>query len=122
MRIFNSFKNRLKYCFYDYWHRKPAMSNKKIYNRNTNSAICKGLNKLSCIKRGSCKFVSACCDEKLARRLSEMGFTPGSSIKIVSGSSRGSIMVEVKGSKLALSNKIADNIFIKEEIKNNIST
>jgi Fe2+ transport system protein FeoA len=93
------------------------MANKKRCDFNPGSIMCEGLNKLSCAKRGACKFVSTCCDEKLAHRLSEMGFTPGGNIKVVScGNSNGSVMVEVKGSKLALSNKIADSIFIKEEI------
>jgi len=78
--------------------------------------MCDGLSRLSCAKRGTCKFVSTCCDKKLAHRLSEMGFIPGGDIKVMERTSRGAggVTVEVKGSKLALSGQIANNIFIKE--------
>jgi Fe2+ transport system protein FeoA len=121
-RVFNNVKNRVKYCFYDYWRRKAVKANIKAYKQKKNLKIarfpiCDGLSRLSCAKRGHCKFVSTCCDEQLAHRLSEMGFTPGGDIKVVEkagGTLRGSVMVEVKGSKLALSDKIANNIVIKE--------
>jgi len=121
-RIFNNVKNRIKYSFYSYWHRKLVKSKNKEYMQAkalnaSQSSACEGISRLSCAKRGTCKFVSTCCDEQLSRRLSEMGFIPGGDIKVVeraSGSSRGGVMVEVKGSKLALSEQIADNIFIKE--------
>ena len=121
-RVFHNVKNRFKYCFYDYWHRKliktaVKMRRQKKSLKNLRMPICDGVCRLSCAKRGVCKFVSASCDEQLAHRLSEMGFTPGGDIKVVEelGSVlRGSVMVEVKGSKLALSDKIASRIFIKE--------
>ncbi|MDR3112900.1 MAG: ferrous iron transport protein A [Endomicrobium sp.] len=121
-RVFYNVKNRFKYCFYDYWRRKLVKTNIKMRGQNKTlkkpqPPICDGLGRLSCAKRGVCKFVSTCCDEKLAHRLSEMGFTPGGDIKVVEElgrALRGSVMVEVKGSKLALSDKIANNIFIKE--------
>jgi len=121
-RIFSNIKNRIKYSFYSYWHRKLVKSNNRKYRqdkalKNSQLSMCDGLSRLSCAKRGTCKFVSTCCDEQLAHRLSEMGFIPGGNIKVVeraSGNSRGGVMVEVKGSKLALSEQIANNIFIKE--------
>jgi Fe2+ transport system protein FeoA len=42
-----------------------------------------------------------------------MGFIPGEDVKVVSNSGmKGSVMIEIKGSKLALSNKIAENILV----------
>jgi len=117
-RIFNNVKNRFKYCFYDYWHHKLAMSNIKNNRAGklSKDLICNGLSRLSCAKKGTCKFISACCEEGLAHRLSEMGFTPGGDIKVVARSgSHGSIMVEVKGSKLALSDRIANEIIIRQD-------
>lgn len=75
------------------------------------------MTKLSCAKKGACcKFVSTSCDADLGHRLLEMGFVPGEDILVVTNTgSKGTVMVEVKGSKLALSHKIADNILVKEE-------
>jgi Fe2+ transport system protein FeoA len=77
----------------------------------------KNLTKLNFAKPGLYKFIFACClDESLGRRLLEMGFVPGEQVNVISNTgSKGSVMVEIKGSKLALSNKIADNILIKGE-------
>ncbi|MDR1942090.1 MAG: ferrous iron transport protein A [Endomicrobium sp.] len=72
-----------------------------------------GALKLSKAKEGFYEFLCAKCDEHLVHRLLEMGFVPGDNIKVLSHmGSRGSVMIEVKGSKLALSNKIADNILV----------
>ena len=78
------------------------------------------MTKLSCAKKGACcKFVSTSCDADLGRRLLEMGFMPGEDIEVVTNTGfRGSIMVKVKGSKIALSNKIADQIMVLEEAEN----
>ena len=77
------------------------------------------MTKLSLTKKGTCcKLVSTSCDASLGRRLLEMGFTPGENILVVTNTGKkGSIMVKVKGSKIALSNKIADNIIVLEEEK-----
>lgn len=124
-RVFNNIKNRIKYSVYDYWRHKLVMltveacrQKKALKAKSSWAPICDGLSRLSCAKRGICKFVSTCCDKDLAHRLSEMGFTPGENIKVVEraagGRSRGGVMIEIKGSKLALSDKIANDIFIKE--------
>ncbi|MCL2144094.1 MAG: ferrous iron transport protein A [Endomicrobia bacterium] len=75
------------------------------------------MTKLSSTKKGACcKFVSTSCDADLGHRLLEMGFMPGENIVVVTNTgSKGSIMVKVKGSKIALSNKIADQIIVLEE-------
>ncbi len=75
------------------------------------------MTKLSCAKKGTCcKFVSTSCDAPLEHRLLEMGFVPGEDITVVTNTgSKGTIMVKVKDCKIALSNKIAENILVKEE-------
>lgn len=75
------------------------------------------MTKLSCTKKGTCcKFISTSCDAPLERRLLEMGFVPGEDITVVANTgNKGTIMVKVKGSKVALSNKIAENILVKEK-------
>ena len=76
----------------------------------------KGSHKLSELKsKNFCKFMSANCDSRLANRLLDMGFIPGEEIEVLRNSgkkSSGTIMVKIKGSKVALSNKIADNISV----------
>ena len=75
------------------------------------------MTKLSCAKKGTCcKFVSTSCEAPLEHRLLEMGFVPGEDITVVTNTgSKGTVMVKVKGSKIALSNKIAENILVKEK-------
>ncbi len=75
------------------------------------------MTKLSCARKGSCcKFISTSCDAPLEHRLLEMGFVPGEDITVVTNSgSKGTVMVKVKGSKIALSNKIAEKIMVKEK-------
>ena len=75
------------------------------------------MTKLSCAKKGSCcKFISTSCEAPLEHRLMEMGFIPGEDITVVTNTgSKRTVMVKVKGSKIALSNKIAENILVKEK-------
>lgn len=77
------------------------------------------MTKLSCAKKGACcKFISTSCDADLGHRLLEMGFVPGEDITVMTNTgSKGTVMVKVKGSKIALSNKIAENILVKEKEK-----
>jgi len=64
--------------------------------------------------------MAANCDNRLAHRLLEMGFVPGEDISVLTNSGKkGSIMIRVKGSKVALSNKIADNILVEKTGKIN---
>ena len=75
------------------------------------------MGKLSSVKKGTCcKFVSSSCDPALCHRLTEMGFIPGEDLTVVTNTgAKGSVMVKVKGSKIALSNKVADKIVVKEK-------
>jgi Fe2+ transport system protein FeoA len=74
--------------------------------------------KLSNIKsKSSCRLVSFGLENILAHRLCEMGFTSGATIKMLENTgSKGTVMVEVKGSKLALGHKVADLILVEEVV------
>jgi Fe2+ transport system protein FeoA len=59
-------------------------------------------------------FVAAYCSKKFGYRLLEMGFVPGEELTvIVNTGHNGSVVVKVKGSKIALGNRIADKILLK---------
>jgi len=96
------------------------MHRKWVKSHYTSEPHNKGLHKLSGLRKNvSCKFMAANCDNRLAHRLLEMGFVPGEDVTVVTNSGKkGSIMVKVKGSKVALSNKIADNILVRKIGKN----
>lgn len=49
----------------------------------------------------------------LVRRLVDMGFTPGTKVKIMSSHHPGPILVEVKGSKIALGRGVTMKIIVK---------
>jgi Fe2+ transport system protein FeoA len=71
--------------------------------------------KLSDAVPGVYRFVVAYCDEKLAHRLLEMGFIPGEYLTVIKNTSpKSNIVIKIKGSKIALSNKIADKILLME--------
>jgi Fe2+ transport system protein FeoA len=55
-------------------------------------------------------------DKKLEQRLVEMGFISGEKLTVVRNTGDlGNIIVKIKGSKIALSNKISDKILIKRK-------
>jgi ferrous iron transport protein A len=49
----------------------------------------------------------------LQRRLSDMGFTPGGKIKIISREPNGPMLVELRGSRLALGRGVAHHILVE---------
>ena len=51
----------------------------------------------------------------LSRRLGDMGITPGTALKVVSGGPTGQVLVEVRGSRLALGHGVAEKIIVKKE-------
>jgi Fe2+ transport system protein FeoA len=113
----NKVKTGLKYYSFGYWRElwiKAHFQHHHSFERCVQQL--NGMLKLSAAKTGCYyKFISAYCNERLGHRLLEMGFVPGEYIKIVANTgSKGSVMVEVKGSKLALSHKIADDILLME--------
>ena len=74
------------------------------------------LTKLSWSKSGECKFLTATCDEKLKNRLYEMGLRPGDDISVVANTgAKGNVTIEIKGTKLALSESMADSILVEEK-------
>ena len=46
------------------------------------------------------------------RRLYELGFTPGTEVKILSSSSPGPILVDIRGTRIALGRGIATKIIV----------
>lgn len=50
----------------------------------------------------------------LQRRLAEMGLNPGVSVRVVDGHSRGPMLIDLRGSRLALGHGVAQKIMVKE--------
>ncbi len=48
------------------------------------------------------------------RRLADMGLTPGVAVKITSGDACGPVMIEVRGSKIALGRGMAHHVLVRE--------
>ena len=56
------------------------------------------------------------CNDKLARRLFELGFVPNEKVVVIQNrGSRGGVMVKVKGSKIILNHRVADKILLKRK-------
>jgi len=71
--------------------------------------------KLSYAVPGVYRFVAAYCDGKLARRLLGMGFIPGGYLTVIENTGpKGNVIIKIKDSKIALSNKIADKILLRK--------
>ena len=51
----------------------------------------------------------------LVRRLADLGLTPGVQIRLVNTHGPGPLMVEVRGSKIALGHGISQKIMVTEE-------
>jgi Fe2+ transport system protein FeoA len=93
--------------WYERWH-KAHFQKYKSFNNN-------GVAKLSDAVSGVYRFIAVYCDEKLAHRLLEMGFVPGEYLTVIENTGpKGRIMIEIKGSKIALNNKIADKILLRK--------
>ncbi|AKL98354.1 FeoA family protein [Endomicrobium proavitum] len=100
---------------HDHIHRDHSGHDHSFYHCGE-SGYHKGLIKLGSAQTGTYKFVAAFCDEDLGHRLLEMGFVPGGDVTVIANAGlRGSVMIEIKGSKLALSHKIADNILLMKK-------
>lgn len=48
----------------------------------------------------------------LARRLADMGLVPGSSVRVISSYMPGPVVLEVKGTRLALGRGMADKVLV----------
>jgi Fe2+ transport system protein FeoA len=73
----------------------------------------KPLISLSVAQRGEYEFITTLCDHEMEHRLMEMGFIPQTKIKVIENpDSSGAVFIEIKGSKLALNSKIANDILV----------
>jgi glycosyltransferase involved in cell wall biosynthesis/Fe2+ transport system protein FeoA len=107
-------KKFIKHMYY-HWHRhwteKHRIRFKKfnlIFQNNPNI-------KLSTAVPGVYKFASSNNNDKgLNHRLLEIGFMPGTMLRVIKNTGeKGSILLKIKGSKIVLSNKIADKLLVE---------
>ena len=52
----------------------------------------------------------------LMRRLSELGFTPGTKVKVLSSNSPGPVLIDVRGSRIALGRGLLMRIIVNWEV------
>jgi len=52
----------------------------------------------------------------LVRRLSELGFTPGAKVKILFSNSPGPVLIDVRGSRIALGRGLLMRIIVDSEV------
>jgi Fe2+ transport system protein FeoA len=75
-----------------------------------------GTTKLSEAVPGVYKFSVIYCNDKLAHRLSELGFISNEKITVIENrGNKGGVMVKIKGSKIVLNHQIADKILLKRK-------
>lgn len=73
---------------------------------------------LAAIKAGeSVVVVSLRAGWGLQRRLGDMGIIPGTSLRVISSGHPGQIVIEVRGSRLALGRGVAQKIIVKHGMK-----
>jgi Fe2+ transport system protein FeoA len=100
---------------YGYWHERWIKAHFQKYKSFNNCLKYNGMAKLSDAVPGVYRFVAAYCDGKLACRLLEMGFVPGEYLTVIENTGpKGNIMIRIKDSKIALSNKISDKILLRK--------
>lgn len=56
--------------------------------------------------------------ESVARRLQALGLNDGTKIKILNRKKKGALIIQVRGTRLALGKHISSGIEVKEEIAN----
>ncbi|GHT55586.1 hypothetical protein AGMMS50233_05760 [Endomicrobiia bacterium] len=107
------FFRRMAKHTYGRWHKRWIRAHFQKFKSFDNCLKYNGMTKLSNAVPGSYKFVVACCGEKLRHRLLEMGFLPGEELIVIENTGHGgSIVVKIKDARIALGNKIADNILL----------
>jgi Fe2+ transport system protein FeoA len=113
---FKAFDRRMTKHAYQHWRKRWIKAHFQKFKSFDNCLKYNGITKLSDATPGSYKFIAASCDEKLRHRLLEMGFLPGEELIVMENTGRrGSIMVKIKGSRIALSDKVAGNILLKRK-------
>jgi Fe2+ transport system protein FeoA len=102
---------------YRYWHKHCIRTHfKKFKAFNSNPKHDNEVARLSNIVPGVYEFIAVYCDVRLGHRLFEMGFIPNEEITVIETTGlNGIVMVKIKGSKIALSSKIADKILLKRK-------
>ncbi|MDR1244203.1 MAG: glycosyltransferase [Endomicrobium sp.] len=100
---------------YSHWHRHWTEKHHKRFEKfnlifQNNPSI-----KLSTAVPGVYKFASSNNNDKgLNHRLLEIGFIPGIRLRVIKNTGeKGSLLLKIKGSKIVLSNKIADKILVE---------
>ncbi|MHA1653294.1 MAG: FeoA family protein [Candidatus Thorarchaeota archaeon] len=53
-------------------------------------------------------------DRELLRRLMDLGLTRGCVFKVIQGGTRGPVLIEVRGTRIALGQRIADRLLVEE--------
>ncbi|MDR3243852.1 MAG: ferrous iron transport protein A [Elusimicrobiota bacterium] len=95
------------HLFGDHHHKYPHIH--KHYNQD------KPLISLSVAKKGEYEFITTLCEHEMEHRLLEMGFILHTIIKVIENpDSNGAVFIEIKGSKLALNRKIANDILVAD--------
>jgi Fe2+ transport system protein FeoA len=104
--------HHLEHLFHDKHHNHPHIH--KFYDSD------KPLISLSNAQKGDYEFITTLCDHETEHRLLEMGFIPQTIIKVIDNpDAHGAVLIEIKGSQIALNYKIANDIYItkKQETK-----
>jgi ferrous iron transport protein A len=71
---------------------------------------------LSDIQTGESAIIAALCEgNELNRRLTSLGFTPGAGVQIVQNFGRGPMIVNIRGTRIALGRGEAAKIFVDRE-------
>jgi Fe2+ transport system protein FeoA len=113
---FKRFDGRMAKHTYEHWRKRWIKAHFQKFKAFDNCLKINSMTKLSNAVPGSYRFIAASCDEKLRHRLLELGFLPGEELIVIENTGRrGSIMVKIKGSRIALSDKVADNILLKRK-------
>jgi Fe2+ transport system protein FeoA len=103
--------------FYKYLHKHWVKAHFQKFKSFNKCLSYNGMVKLSDAVPGAYRFSAMYCnDDKLARRLSELGFVPNEKIVMIENrGSKGSVMVKIKGSKIVLNHQVADKILLKRK-------
>jgi Fe2+ transport system protein FeoA len=100
--------------FYGHKHNRQVIVCSKEFKSFSECFRCNVVVKLGSAVPGVYVFVASYCSRKFGYRLLEMGFVTGEELTvIVNTGHNGSVVVKVKGSKIALSSRIADKILLK---------
>ncbi|MDR3071307.1 MAG: ferrous iron transport protein A [Endomicrobium sp.] len=90
--------------------------NRHERHKLNNCQECHNMVKLSNAVAGTYRFVTAHCDAKLRHRLLEIGFVPSEKLIVIEKTgNKSNVVIRIKGSKIALSNKVADRVLLERK-------